>query len=189
MKSIIPIELSKKSLEQAKKLVQKYENSYKKGVNNSIRVATEKAYQRVIDNCIASGTYNNLSNYTSAIQWEFDEKTNVGKVWVKSEGIGSPGLVIILHEFGTGIRGTANDYAEAHGYTINESGKGAEGWWYPTTESDPNPYKWVDGDGQLRALTHGVPSYLMFYHAFEDTKEEFKDIVNIELNGEIGKLY
>ena len=179
------IELSKQSLERAIKNLQDFADDYKKGISNSIKAATERLYQLIIAYCNSE----NVGNYTDAIQWEYDEKKNVGRVWVTSEGKESHGLVIILNEFGTGIKGTQDEYANKHGYKVNASGKGQEGWWYPTTESDPNPYKWVDKDGQLRALTHGLPSKHMFYNAFQDVKREFGDIINIELQGTIGKLY
>ena len=85
-------------------------------------------------------------------------------------------LVIILNEFGTGIKGTQDEYASKHGYTVNLSGKGEEGWAFPTKNGE---YKW----------THGIPSRRMFYDAYEDIKAEIGNIVDIEIRGNIGNLY
>ena len=177
------MELSVSSMNKASKLLRDFEDSYKQGIKNIIKKATEGLYERVLGYCYSEG----VMNHANAINWDYDENTNVGRVWV--DGRDKDGMVVILNEFGTGIRGTQDSYADQHGYTVNLSGKGEEGWWYPTTESDPNPYKWVDPDGQLRALTHGLPSKHMFYQAFKDIKDEFGDIINIELQGTIGKLY
>ncbi len=166
------IELSKQSLERAIKNLQDFADDYKKGISNSIKAATERLYQLIIAYCNSE----NVGNYTDAIQWEYDEKKNVGRVWVTSEGKESHGLVIILNEFGTGIKGTQDGYANKHGYKVNASGKGETGWAFPTKNGE---FKW----------THGLPSKHMFYNAFQDVKREFGDIINIELQGTIGKLY
>ena len=159
------MELSKKSLEQTTKLLRDFEDNYKKGLRDSIKVATEVLYQKVITNCYQ----NRLGEYIDGIHWEYDEVRNVGRVW-------SNDLIIILNEFGTGIKGTQDEYASKHGYTVNLSGKGEEGWAFPTKNGE---YKW----------THGIPSRRMFYDAYEDIKAEIGNIVDIEIRGNIGNLY
>lgn len=172
LKKKIAIELSSKSLREAKKLLQDFEDSYKKGIRNSIKAATEGLYKKVLAYCYE----NRLGEYVDGIHWEYDESKNIGKVWVNNDGEESSGFILILNEFGTGIKGVQDEYASKHGYQVNESGKGETGWAFPTQDGK---YKW----------THGIPSRHMFYQAFQDIKEEFGDIVNIELQGTIGKLY
>ena len=166
------MELSPKSINQAKKLIQDFADSYKKGIKNAIKTATKELYERVIQNCEAG----NLSAYTDAIHWDYDKSNNVGRVWVTSEGRGSHGLVIILNEFGTGIKGDAKQYAKKHGYKINRSKKGKTGWAFPTKYG-------------TMSWTHGVRSKKMFYDAYESIKKDFIGIVNVQLLGEVGNLY
>lgn len=172
LKKKIALELSTKSLNEAKKLLQDFEDSYRQGIKNSIKTATEGLYNKVLTYCYQ----NRLGEYVDAIHWEYDEEKNVGRVWVTSEGKGSSGFIIILNEFGTGIKGTQDEYASKHGYTVNESGRGETGWAFPTQDGE---FKW----------THGIESRHMFYQAFKDIKDEFGSIVNIELQGTVGKLY
>ena len=129
-------------------------------------------YKKIIEKCEEG----NLSEFTDAIHYDFDPKTNVGRVWTKSDGKGGHGFIIIINEFGSGIKGTASGYANKHGYEINMSGKGESGWAFPTKDGE---FKW----------THGIRSKQMFYEAFEEVKRQYGKIVEMSLDGEIGKLY
>lgn len=89
------------------------------------------------------------------------------------------------HEYGTGIIGaqfphTAEALSKA-GWKYDINGHGEKGWWYPTTDKDPNPYKWTDESGQLRAWTKGLPAERAFYEALEKAKELFPEIGEEEL--------
>lgn len=105
----------------------------------------------------------------------------MGIVWSNS-------AVIYFNEFGTGVRGNQDDWASKHGYQVNSSGKGSTGWWYPTDESDPNPYKWTGEDGQLRALTHGLDSGHMFYNALLQIQSEFGQMLDMTIGKAIGEV-
>ena len=120
------------------------------------------AYKRVIDNA----SYNHIVNHLSSINYEYDSKARKGRVW-------SNDPVIIYNEFGTGIRGTQDEWANKFGYQVNASGKGEEGWYYPKE------------DGSF-GFTHGLPSRHMFYDAYLDTKKQVGNIVGIELSKNIG---
>lgn len=172
MKKKIVLNLSPRSISQAKKTLQEYKQGFNQGINNSVESATEKLYKKVIKKCEEA----NLGEFINAIQYEYDKNTNIGRVWVTSAGKGSNGFIIILNEFGTGIKGDAKSYAEKHGYTINKSGKGEKGWPFPTKDGE---FKW----------THGIRSKRMFYESYDEIREEFKDIINVELLGTIGNLY
>ena len=154
-------------------MVKKYQDALSKGIKNSIKKATETMYNKIIENC----NENNLGDYTGGIHWEYNENKNIGRIWADAND--KFGFIIILNEFGTGLKdgGSYNyAYAKEHDYTINMSGKGEKGWAFPTKDGE---FKW----------THGIESRHMFYQAFQDIKNEFGDIVNIELQGTIGKLY
>ena len=174
--------LSVESINQATKLLQDFENNFKKGISNSIKAATEAMYDKVVAYCYLNG----IGNHVEDIHWEYDENTNTGRVWTKDN-------VIIFNEMGTGVVGSNNPHPSPTGpfksWKYDVKSHGEKGWWYPTVASDPNPIKWIDKDGQLRAWTKGLPSRHMFYSAFEDIKEGLGDYVEVELRKTIGNMY
>lgn len=163
------MELSKKSLEEAKKFLNKYQEAYSKGIDNAVKYATEMMYNKVLEYCYANG----ISNHTSQIQWQYDDNTKTGKVWTND-------MVIIFNEMGTGIVGSNNPHPNPDGpfkswkYDVNEHGE--KGWIYP---KEDGTYGW----------TKGLPSRHMFYSAFQDIKDEIGNIVDIEIRKTVGDLY
>ena len=163
------MELSKKSLEEAKKFLNKYQEAYSKGIDNAVKYATEMMYNKVLEYCYANG----ISNHTSQIKWQYDDNTKTGRVWTND-------MVIIFNEMGTGIVGSNNPHPNPDGlfkswkYDINEHGE--EGWKYP---KEDGTYGW----------TRGLPSRHMFYSAFQDIKDEIGNIVDIEIRKTVGDLY
>lgn len=61
--------------------------------------------------------------------------------------------IALAFEYGTGIVGSQNAKEGAWAYNINNH---IGGWWYPTDFNDPNPYKWIDKDGNVHAFTKGL---------------------------------
>ena len=163
------MELSKKSLEEAKRFLNKYQEAYSKGIDNAVKYATEMMYNKVLEYCYANG----ISNHTSQIQWQYDDNTKTGRVWTND-------MVIIFNEMGTGIVGSNNPHPNPDGpfkswkYDVNEHGE--EGWKYP---KEDGTYGW----------TKGLPSRHMFYSAFQDIKNEIGNIVDIEIRKTVGDLY
>lgn len=163
------MELSKKSLEEAKKFLNKYQEAYSKGIDNAVKYATEMMYNKVLEYCYANG----ISNHTSQIQWQYDDNTKTGRVWTND-------MVIIFNEMGTGIVGSNNPHPNPDGpfkswkYDVNEHGE--KGWKYP---KEDGAYGW----------TKGLPSRHMFYSAFQDIKSEIGNIVDIEIRKTVGDLY
>lgn len=163
------MELSKKSLEEAKKFLNKYQEAYSKGVDNAVKYATEMMYNKVLEYCYANG----ISNHTSQIQWQYDDNAKSGRVWTND-------MVIIFNEMGTGIVGSNNPHPNPDGpfkswkYDVNEHGE--KGWKYP---KEDGTYGW----------TRGLPSRHMFYSAFQDIKNEIGNIVDIEIRKTVGDLY
>ena len=163
------MELSKKSLEEAKKFLNKYQEAYSKGIDNAVKYATEMMYNKVLEYCYANG----ISNHTSQIQWQYDDNTKTGRVWTND-------MVIIFNEMGTGIVGSNNPHPNPDGpfkswkYDVNEHGE--KGWKYP---KEDGTYGW----------TKGLPSRHMFYSAFQDIKSEIGNIVDIEIRKTVGELY
>ncbi len=163
------MELSKKSLEEAKKFLNKYQEAYSKGIDNAVKYATEMMYNKVLEYCYANG----ISNHTSQIQWQYDDNAKSGRVWTND-------MVIIFNEMGTGIVGSNNPHPNPDGpfkswrYDVNEHGE--KGWKYP---KEDGTYGW----------TKGLPSRHMFYSAFQDIKNEIGNIVDIEIRKTVGDLY
>lgn len=163
------MELSKKSLEEAKKFLNKYQEAYSKGIDNAVKYATEMMYNKVLEYCYANG----ISNHTSQIQWQYDDNAKSGRVWTND-------MVIIFNEMGTGIVGSNNPHPNPDGpfkswrYDVNEHGE--KGWKYP---KEDGTYGW----------TKGLPSRHMFYSAFQDIKSEIGNIVDIEIRKTVGDLY
>ena len=163
------MELSKKSLEEAKKFLNKYQEAYSKGIDNAVKYATEMMYNKVLEYCYANG----ISDHTSQIQWQYDDNAKSGRVWTND-------MVIIFNEMGTGIVGSNNPHPNPDGpfkswkYDINEHGE--KGWKYP---KEDGTYGW----------TKGLPSRHMFYSAFQDIKSEIGNIVDIEIRKTVGDLY
>ena len=175
------MELSKKSLEEAKRFLNKYQEAYSKGIDNAVKYATEMMYNKVLEYCYANG----ISNHTSQIQWQYDDNTKTGRVWTND-------MVIIFNEMGTGIVGSNNPHPNPDGpfksWIYDKNNHGESGWYYPTTSDDTNPYKY-EKNGQLYGWTKGLPSRHMFYSAFQDIKNEIGNIVDIEIRKTVGDLY
>ena len=169
MKTLLTMELSKKSLEEAQKFLNKYQEAYSKGIDNAVKYATEMMYNKVLEYCYANG----ISNHTSQIQWQYDDNTKTGRVWTND-------MVIIFNEMGTGIVGSNNPHPNPDGpfkswkYDVNDHGE--KGWVYP---KEDGTYGW----------TKGLPSRHMFYSAFQDIKSEIGNIVDIEIRKTVGDLY
>lgn len=163
------MELSKQSLEEAKKFLSKYKEAYSKGVDNAVKHATEALYNKVLEYCYAEG----ISEHTSQINWSYDENTKVGKVWTND-------MVIIFNEMGTGIVGSNNPHPSPNSqfkswqYDVNEHGE--KGWKYPKPDGT---FGW----------TSGLPSRHMFFSAMEDIKAEIGNIVDVEIRKSVGDLY
>lgn len=163
------MELSKKSLEETKKFLIKYQEAYSKGIDNAIKYATEALYNKVLEYCYANG----ISNHVNQIHWEYDENIGIGRVWTND-------MVIIFNEMGTGIVGSNNPHPSPDGpfkswkYDVNEHGE--KGWKYPKADGT---YGW----------TKGLPSRHMFYDAMNDIINEIGNIVDVEIRKTVGDLY
>jgi len=91
-------------------------------------------------------------------------------------------------EYGTGIIGSQFPHVaeelQRMGWKYDVNAHGEKGWWYPTTQDDPNPYKWTDPDGNLRAWTKGLPASRQFYDALKRAEEMFSEVAREELSRE-----
>ncbi len=128
---------------------------------------------------------------------ECDLQSDTYKVPAKLEGnIATAGIKndtqkATYQEFGTGIIGSQFPHVaeelQIMGWKYDVNAHGEKGWWYPTTTDDPNPYKWTDPDGNLRAWTKGMPAGRNFYNALIRAEEMFSEVAREELLREVGK--
>ena len=111
---------------------------------------------------------NRTGNLVSSITGEVNGEKPVGYVRVNCE-------YAVYVEFGTGVVGKDNPHPNYKGYTLgynyDRNGRGELGWWYPTDESDPNPYKSVSANGKLYAWTKGMPSRPFMYNTAKKIDE------------------
>lgn len=170
--------LSINQIQQLKNQITKLKEAYDRGCENLVQYATERLYELFVQNCEKY----NIENSDSRINYSYNINAKIGRVWTDD-------MVIIFNEFGTGIKGTQDEWADSYNYKVNASGKGEQGWWYPTDELDPNPHKWKDDNGQLRALTHGLDSRHMLYDAYMQLQSEFSELIEITIGKAIGDLY
>lgn len=87
-------------------------------------------------------------------------------------------------EYGTGVVGQSSQHPKASeiGWVYDSKFHGHSGWWYPSREDDPNPYKWVDPQGVLRAWTRGQPSSPMMYDTWRWARQAFHPIFSKHLS-------
>lgn len=169
MKTKKTIQLSAKSLSQAKEFLNDFLQAYQKGVQNSVKKATEYAFEKVKQYCYDNG----ISEHTGNVKFEYDEINNVGRVYTND-------AVLIFNEMGTGIVGSENPHP-------NPS-KNFKDWKYDKKEHGEKGWKYPKGDGTY-GWTKGLPSRHMFYDAFEDIIDEIGNIVDVELEKTVGDLY
>ena len=161
--------LSKDSIKRVTELIDELSNFYSS--EETMRELTEYASDLVKSNVSEYAKGHTDQIYTEVIG-------NTGKVYTNSD-------VLIYNEYGTGIVGSNNPHPEADSWVYDTNQHGESGWWYPTTEEDTNPYKWVDGSGQLRAWTKGLPANAGFYKS----REELKTIIGNKLNTMIERKF
>lgn len=96
----------------------------------------------------------------------------------------------VFVEYGTGIVGDSFQHPKAneYGWIYDINSHGESGWYYPTTESDPNPYKWVSPQGGLYAWTRGMPSRPFMYQTWLWARRSSTQIINKNINLELKKL-
>jgi len=75
-------------------------------------------------------------------------------------------------EFGTGIAGKQKPHPDISivGWAYDVNSHGEPGWWYPTTETDHNPYKRKGKDGKVYAWTKGMPSRPFMYNTAQELR-------------------
>lgn len=89
-------------------------------------------------------------------------------------------------EFGTGIRGEENPHPNPAwrgiDWEYDTNGHGENGWWYPTTSSDPNPVKKYDSKKNCWfGFTRGLPARPFMYRTWRYTRNITTKVINKHL--------
>lgn len=152
----INFNLSKESINEARRKIKEVlkVQDNEEYINDVLEQAKQYAIEKLNDMRIYGDTdYANLLDGLEIQKYNKATKT-------ASIRVGEIGVYV---EFGTGIKGQQSPHGLMSSMSYDAHGHGDAGWWYPTTESDPNPYKWTDPNGVLRAWTKGMPSRPFMY--------------------------
>ncbi len=160
------INLSKQSLQKAIKELEVFGKKLESSINLDIEKATDELYNKVIENC----KNNNITLHYNNIHKEYDRSLNIGKVWTDD-------IVIQFNEFGTGIEGVQDKWANYFEYVVDESGRGELGWGFYNKEH------------RYGGITHGIETRHMFYDALVEMQEELPNNISITVGRLIGDMY
>ena len=85
----------------------------------------------------------------------------------------------VLIEFGTGVKGEQQPHqlAAEVGYRYDINAHGSDGWYYPSSEQDRNPKKFVTKEGDIVAWTKGMPSRPFMYNTTIFLESEVQDVL------------
>ena len=153
----ITFNLSKESINKAREQIKealKAQNNEEEYINDILEQARQYAIEKLNDMRIYGDTeYSALTDVLTIQKYNPFTKS-------ASLRVGEVGVYV---EFGTGIKGKQTPHGLMSSMSYDANGHGEAGWWYPTTEDDPNPIKWTDPNGVLRAWTQGMPSRPFMY--------------------------
>lgn len=146
--------------------IEQYGTNFQKGLSLGVQEATELAYKMILQKM----DQYQLSEHKGNVSSSYDKEKNVGKVSTSD-------IVIIFHEFGTGIKGKQDKWATEFGYEVNKSGKGKKGWFF---KNETHGYQ---------GITHGLTAKHIFYETFMDIKKQLPKTVAISVSKTIRKMY
>ena len=158
--------LTKNSFNHLARQISFYKENLNKGLDLGIEELTMKLYDIVIKNC----RENNITLHHQYIYAEYDKKKNIGRVWTDD-------IVIIFNEFGTGIKGTQDAWANFFDYKVNASGKGFFGWYF------------YNKDHKYGGITHGIESKHIFINALKEIQSEITNNIEVSISKTVGSMY
>lgn len=165
-KTTLKANLSKDSLDRLIRQIELYGKNVQSGTQLGIEQTLKQVYELICDKMKS----NNLEDHISSVSWKYDNITNSG--YIKTNDI-----VIIFHEFGTGVKGSQDDWANTFGYTVNQSGKGEKGW------------KFYNAKHKYGGITHGLTSKHIFYEAMLEAEKRLPKNVQISVSKTVGAMY
>lgn len=171
---IINLDNIDKSYKDFEKAQHAIERGIKKGLDNLLKKLEDKLRENLFKYGLGGSKIASNINIT-----------DVGDGFVLSVGGSSSGYASFV-EYGTGIIGSTNPHPKVPDdweYDVNNHGM--SGWWYPTTESDPNPTKTKTKNGNFIAFTRGIPSRPFMYDTWRWGRHEATRIVKRAINKEL----
>lgn len=170
------------SLASLNEMIKRYENR-------------EKDYPKIATNIVnrlANEMLEDVKQVTSPHGKKLYQDTKLipGKLEgnIATAGIVDKSYIDWLNEFGTGIVGSQHPHIAEElakeGYKYDVNNHGEAGWWYPTTQDDPNPTKKEVDNGWI-AWTKGLPAQKAFYEALRKAEERFAEVGKEELEKEV----
>jgi len=90
-------------------------------------------------------------------------------------------------EYGTGMVGAESPHPKPNTWVYDVNKHGIKGWFYPTTEEDPNPFKHYY-QGQLYAWTQGQESKPFMYKAWRWGSSSANAIISKNIRREVKKV-
>lgn len=131
-----------------------------------VQEATELAYRTILQKM----EQYNLSNHVGNVYMSYDKEKMIGKVYTSD-------IVLIFHEFGTGIKGKQDKWANEFDYQVNASGKGKKGWFF---KNETHGYQ---------GITHGLTAKHIFYETLMEVKKQLPKTVAISVSRTVGAMY
>lgn len=169
-KHVVTVPLSLDEIKTAQQEIDKFVQDVEKKIKDFLKALCDEGmtiYQAKITN---AGTLQPIQPFN--IEHKEEAHTAYFRVTDK---------VAVFIEFGTGLKGQGKPHPEASevgwqyniGDTIAEDGS----WFYPTDESDPNPYKWYTKDGNIYAWTRcGIPSRPYIHETANELRQDIHNI-------------
>lgn len=160
-KVIIKGNLSRNSFEQIVKELKDYKKKLNKGAELGIEEASLKLYNLILEKM---DSYN-LSDHKGEVKRKKVIVNNAITYKVYTNDI-----VIMFHEFGTGIKGTNDKWSNSFGYVVNASGKGEKGWYFYNQKRN------------YGGITHGLTSKHIFFESLTEIEQDLAKEVQIQID-------
>ena len=169
--------LSLKDIEEYKKKLEKLPDDINKISENIVR--------RLADEMLGYVLMNGRAIHVDKNPYGNSKRIPVRKMKTRvTGGIQDSSEIAPFFEFGTGVVGQDNPHIDEwltkFGWVYDVNHHSARGWYYPTTEEDPNPNKHTY-NGQLYGWTMGLPAQKIYYSALERAKEQFTKVAIEEM--------
>ncbi len=165
-KVIVKGNLSRSSFQKIVREIEKYKEKLNKGAELGIKEASLKLYNLVIEK---------MKNYGLDGHIEEVKIEDISTKGFQAYKVYTNDIVIMFHEFGTGIKGNNDGWSKSFGYTVNASGKGEQGWYFYNKKRN------------YGGITHGLTSKHIFYEALKEIEKELANEVQLQIDVQMSK--
>lgn len=152
------------------------EGAMERGYHRGIQELAERLEDKLKENILKYGL-GDSEIYSTTYAYATDDGISIG--------VGTDYAVYV--EFGTGIKGASSPHQNAWTYDVN--GHGAEGWWYPTTASDPNKKKYFSKNkGVWLGWTAGQVKRPFMYDTWKWGRQHATQIIRKNIRQELKRV-